>query len=66
VMAQPLRGVDGVVIGYGYQLHSAALQGRVDFVGIAVALPADPLKDRNRAHAGVHRVDVQIAFHAFL
>jgi len=64
--AEDLDGVNRIVIGHRHKIHPAPFQCLVDVLRSAVALTVDPVQKRHCAHAGVHRVDVQIAFHAFL
>ena len=62
-MPQAFRGSDGVMIGHGDQIHSTTLQDLVDRVGVVIALAANPAKNRECAHAGVPRMNVQVAPH---
>src|SRR5690242_13027450 len=57
-------GTDRVVIGDGHQLHAHTLQTVIDGFGFTITFPAEAPGNRDRAHAGVDRMNVEIALHA--
>src|ERR1700683_987021 len=63
IVAQYLGSVDGIVIGDCHQVHAAPLEGFINGPRVVVALAADSAQQRDVAHAGVPRVNVQIAPH---
>jgi len=54
---------DGIMVGNGHQIHAHALQLSVDLNRVRVAFPAEAIRDRDCAHAGVQSMDVQVALH---
>ena len=66
MMPQMLGRIDGVVVGDGNEIHSAPFQSFIDGVGRVVALAAKTVESGYVAHAGVPRMDVEIAPHAYL
>jgi hypothetical protein len=66
VAPQAFDGIHGIMIGHGHQIHTPALENAVNSLRLVIALPADPVHQRDRAHAGVQGVDVQIAPHIYV
>src|SRR5579872_1733387 len=66
VAAQGLDRVDRIVIGHCDEVHATLLEPRVKRMRIVIAFPADPVEQRDCAHAGMDGVDVQIALHVLL
>ena len=66
VSSQGFRGVDGIVIGDGNQIHPTPFQSFVDFARIAVAFAANPAEPGYGTHSRVKCMDVQIASHTHL
>src|SRR6202140_4180221 len=66
VPPQNLDGIDGVVVGYGYNGHAEVLEPLIDFRRVVVRLPADPAQDRSVEHSRSNRVNVEVASHAII
>jgi hypothetical protein len=64
VVAQLVGGADGIVIGYGDQVHAALFQRFIQGTGLVIGFEANAGHHWHRAHAGVPCVDVEIAPHA--
>ena len=63
VAAQDLCGVDGVMIGYGDDGHAHLLQPVIDFTGVVVGLPANPIQPGDGEHSRGDRMNVKVTAH---
>jgi hypothetical protein len=66
IAPQAFDGIHRVMICNGDKIHPTTLEGAVNSLRFVVALPADPVQQRDRTHARVQGVDVQIAPHIYV
>jgi hypothetical protein len=63
MLAECLRGFDGVVVSYRDDGHPPLFAALVDVLGLIVRFAADPCETRRVAHAGASGMHVKVAAH---
>ena len=63
VPAENFCSLNGVMVGQRNDGHPQAFQSVIDFPGVAVRLPANPVQNRRGEHSGGDRVNMEVASH---
>ena len=63
IAAQSLSAADGVWARERDHIHAFVFENGVDFQRMVIRLAANAIQQRDGAHPGVNRMDVQVAFH---